>query len=66
MEALDLFSEETEYLNTLLQKLICKSIVPNMFRKQRGIFYQKKKSSGDKWTQAKKPQTWRSLLQWKE
>lgn len=44
MEALDLFSEETEYLNTLLQKLICKSIVPNMFRKQRGIFYQKKKN----------------------
>lgn len=42
MEALDLFSVETEYLNTLLQKLICKSIVPNVFRKQRGIFYQKK------------------------
>lgn len=35
MEALDLFSVETEFLNTLLQKLICKSIVPNMFRKQR-------------------------------
>lgn len=29
-------SVETEFLNTLLQKLICKSIVANMFRKQRG------------------------------
>lgn len=36
MRALNLFSVETEILNTLLQKLICKSIVTNTSRKQRG------------------------------
>lgn len=35
MGALDLFSVETEILNTLLQKLFCESSVPNTSRKQR-------------------------------